>query len=129
MEEYGISTNVVKSYLEDFHGRTVTLMAQEDRDIWTEEPVCTDCHGVHDIQRADDPDSPVIKENLSSTCSGCHPGATPNFSGAWLSHYEPSIDHSPAVFFISWFYKILIPFILVGLGIHVLVDLWQSITM
>jgi hypothetical protein len=128
MAKYGISTNVVRSYLDDFHGRTVALLSEEGRDIPVREAVCTDCHGVHDIQMVDNPNSPVIKANLVETCRKCHPGATTNFPGAWLSHYEPSISKAPFVFFVVWFYRILIPFILVGLAIHILLDLWRRIT-
>ncbi len=128
MAKYGISPNVVKTYLDDFHGRTVALVEQEDRDIWVEEAVCTDCHGIHDIQRVDNPNSPVIKSNLVETCGKCHEDVTVNFPGAWLSHYEPSINKAPLIFFVRWFYRILIPFILVGLFVHVLLDLWRRIT-
>lgn len=128
MQKYGISTNVVKSYLQDFHGRSVALIGRENKDIWVKEAVCTDCHGVHDIRKVEDPNSPVIKANLVATCAKCHSDATANFPGAWLSHYEPSVNKTPLVFFTRWFYRILIPFILVGLSIHVLLDLWRTIT-
>jgi cytochrome b subunit of formate dehydrogenase len=36
-------------------------------------PVCTDCHGEHNILRHDDPKSPVAFQNLSrEVCSPCH---------------------------------------------------------
>lgn len=36
-------------------------------------PVCTDCHGEHNILRHDDPESPVAFQNLSrEVCSPCH---------------------------------------------------------
>jgi hypothetical protein len=36
-------------------------------------PVCTDCHGEHNILRHDDPKSPVAFENVSAqVCSPCH---------------------------------------------------------
>jgi cytochrome c553 len=128
MQKYGISANVVQSYLQDFHGATVALVAQQSKDIWAKEAVCTDCHGVHDIQKVDSPDSPVIKANLVATCAKCHADASANFPGAWLSHYEPSIDKAPLVFFTRWFYRIMIPFILLGLLAHVWLDLWRVIT-
>ncbi len=128
MEKYGISSTVVKTYLNDFHGRTVALVEKEDRDIWVEEAVCTDCHGIHDIKQVNSPNSPVIKGNLAETCGKCHEDVTVNFPGAWLSHYEPSTNRAPLIFFVRWFYRILIPFILVGLFIHVLLDLWRRIT-
>jgi len=128
MDKYGISPNVVKTYLNDFHGRTVALVEKQARDIWVEEAVCTDCHGIHDIMKADSPNSPVIKENLVATCGKCHEDVSANFPAAWLSHYEPSITNTPLIFFVRWFYRILIPFILAGLSVHILVDLWRRIT-
>ncbi|MFH1651872.1 MAG: cytochrome c3 family protein [Chloroflexota bacterium] len=128
MSNYGISPNVVKTYLNDFHGRTVALVEKQDRDIWVQEAVCTDCHGIHDIRAVDSPSSPVIKENLVSTCGKCHENVGVNFPSAWLSHYEPSITRAPLIFFVRWFYRILIPFMLVGLSAHVLLDLWRRIT-
>ncbi len=128
MQKYGISTSVVKTYLNDFHGRAVTLISKQNQDIWVKEAVCTDCHGVHDIQKIDSPNSPVIRANLVETCRKCHPDATANFPGAWLSHYEPSMNKAPLVFLAKTFYGILIPFMVVGLSVHVLVDLWRTIT-
>ena len=34
--------------------------------------ICTDCHGVHEIQRANMPQSSVFPWNLAATCSRCH---------------------------------------------------------
>jgi predicted CXXCH cytochrome family protein len=34
--------------------------------------ICTDCHGVHQIQRANMPQSSIFPWNLASTCSRCH---------------------------------------------------------
>ncbi len=128
MQKYGISTNVVKTYLKDFHGRTTALTGKQSKDIWVDEAICTDCHGIHDIQKVDSPDSSVIKDNLVDTCRKCHSEATVNFPSAWLSHYEPSIHKAPLVFFVEWFYRLMIPFIVVGISIHVLLDLWRVIT-
>ena len=33
---------------------------------------CTDCHGVHDLQHAQDPESSINHFNLSQTCGQCH---------------------------------------------------------
>lgn len=33
---------------------------------------CDDCHGVHDLKRASDPDSKVFKMNIPRTCAKCH---------------------------------------------------------
>ena len=35
-------------------------------------PSCNDCHGVHDIKRAVDRDSPINPANVAKTCGKCH---------------------------------------------------------
>ena len=55
MGKYGLSTQVLNTYIADFHGTTVTLFEKTDPDQQTNMPVCFDCHGVHNIKRVDDP--------------------------------------------------------------------------
>ena len=55
MSKYGISTQVVNTYVADFHGTTVTLFEKISPDQITNKPVCFDCHGVHNIKKVDDP--------------------------------------------------------------------------
>lgn len=35
-------------------------------------PVCTDCHGTHNIQRVADPNSPASRPRVVATCDRCH---------------------------------------------------------
>ena len=127
MDKYGLSTQVLNTYVADFHGTTVTLFEKLTPDAATNKPVCFDCHGVHDIQRVDDPQKGLaVRENLLARCQRCHPDATADFPDAWLSHYIPSPDHFPLVFSVDLFYKILIPGTLGGMAILVALDLsWQ----
>lgn len=125
MDKYDISSSVIKTYLDDFHGKTVGFYQKQTSEIWPEVAVCTDCHGVHDIKEVDDPDSPVIKENLVETCQKCHQDATSNFPSAWLSHYEASLDKSPLVFLAKRFYQLLIPLMVGGLAFNVVLDIWR----
>ncbi len=126
MEKYGLSTNVVDTYLRDFHGMSATLQRREgDRKSFT--AVCTDCHGVHDIQKTSDPRSHTIQANLVQTCRKCHPDATKNFPTAWLSHYEPSPHRAALVWFVQMFYKILIPFMVGGLVLQIALHLWRVV--
>jgi len=37
-------------------------------------PSCVDCHGNHDIERKNDPASPVFRANVPATCGKCHDG-------------------------------------------------------
>jgi hypothetical protein len=85
------------------------LFRQTDPNLATNKPVCTDCHGVHEISRVDDPQTGLsLKENLLVRCQRCHPDATSDFPDAWLSHYVPSPEHYPIVFYVDLFYRIFI---------------------
>jgi hypothetical protein len=130
MDKYGISTKVVKTYLQDFHGASVALESNQSKDIWPDEAVCTDCHGVHNIQSVapDASGSLVIKENVVTVCQRCHEDANINFPAAWLSHYEPTTTKAPLVFYIRRFYWVMIPFISVGLLAHIMIDFWRRVT-
>ena len=121
MEPYGLSTNVLDSYVADFHGSTVILFEKLAPDQETNKPVCIDCHGVHAIKKTDDPDGPVFQANLLQTCQRCHPDATENFSAAWLSHYSPEPDKAGLVWLAGWFYRIIIPLIIGGMLLYVIV--------
>ncbi len=122
MDRYGISTDVFESYVADFHGTTVILFEELAPDQETNKPVCIDCHGVHDMKSVDDPESTVIKENLLGTCQKCHPDATTNFPDSWLSHYRPSPEHSPVVYYVNLFYQILIPGVIGSMALFVVFD-------
>lgn len=126
MKKYGLSTAVLRTYLADFHGKTTSL--RQHQGITATGRVvarCTDCHGVHDIQKADDPSSPVMKANLQKTCTKCHDDTNANFPGAWLSHYEPSWKKAPIVYGVKVAYAVLIPFMIGGLGLQILLHLWR----
>ena len=125
MGRYGISTNVLATYVSDFHGTTVTLFEQVSPDTPTNKPVCTDCHGVHDISRVDDPATGVaIKANLLLKCQRCHPGVTSaNFTDAWMSHYVASPTRFALVYYVNLFYRIFIPVVIGGMLLFVLTDI------
>jgi nitrate/TMAO reductase-like tetraheme cytochrome c subunit len=126
MEKYGISTNVLSTYVADFHGTTVTLFEETNPNLPTNKPVCTDCHGIHDIKNVNDPTTGIaLKKNLLVKCQRCHPDATANFPDSWMSHYQPSAEVYPIVYFVNLFYKILIPTVLGGMGLFVLTDIYR----
>ncbi len=122
MDKYGISTDVFNTYVSDFHGTTVVLFEKLAPDQQTNKPVCIDCHGVHDMQQVDAPESTVMKENLLATCRKCHPDASANFPSSWLSHYVPSPTRDRMVYYVGLFYKILIPTVVGGMLIFVISD-------
>jgi hypothetical protein len=108
MDPYGISTQVVETYVADFHGTTVTLFGDQSSDQVISQAVCIDCHGIHDIKAVDDPASPVIRKNLLVTCRQCHPNASEHFTDAWASHYIPSPKHNVLVYNVYIFYAMLL---------------------
>ena len=122
MGNYGLSVEVFNTYTADFHGTTVVMFQAVSPDQDVNSPACVDCHGMHDIQPADSPESPVIKANLLGTCQRCHPDANSNFPSAWLSHYQPSFEKTPLVAFVNLAYGILIPVVLGGMVVFVMSD-------
>lgn len=127
MTKYGISTQVLNTYVADFHGTTVNIFQNESPDAPTNKPVCFDCHGVHNITRVDDPQKGLlVEQNLLARCKVCHPDATANFPTAWLSHYVPSAKHNSIVYYVGLFYKLLIPTVLGGMALLVVMDFGRS---
>jgi hypothetical protein len=129
MKQYGISTNVLSTYVADFHGTTVHMFEENYPDQPTNKPVCTDCHGVHDILRPDDPTAGIAyKKNLLVKCQQCHPTATTEtFTDSWLSHYEPSPKAFPIVYYVNLFYLLFIPIVLGGMIFFVITDIYRRI--
>ena len=127
MDKYGLSTNVLNTYVADFHGTTVKMFEETYPDQPTNKPVCTDCHGIHDIKRVDDPKVGIaLKSNLLGKCQQCHPDATTEtFTDAWLSHYEPSPQAFPLVYYVNLFYKFFIPAVVGGMIFYVLTDIYR----
>lgn len=128
MTKYGLSTEVLDTYVADFHGTTVAVFEKQSPDAETNKPVCYDCHGIHDIKRTSDPAYGIhLKENLLVRCQACHPGANTNFPTAWLSHYIPSPDNNSLVYYVELFYKFFIPGVLVPMAVLVLLDVGHSL--
>ena len=123
MSKYGISTDVFESYVADFHGTTVAIFEQQSPYAEANTAVCYDCHGVHDIGKTDDPHVGLqMQENLLESCQQCHPDATSDFTSAWLSHYTPSPDVYPLVYYVELFYKIMVPGVLGFMIVMVVLD-------
>jgi len=123
MDKYGISTQVLNTYVADFHGTSILLFEPKTPDAQENKPVCYDCHGVHDIKAVDDPEKGLqVKENILIRCQVCHPDANTNFPSAWLSHYIPSPTVYPVVYYINLFYKFFIPTVVGGMAVLVTLD-------
>jgi predicted CXXCH cytochrome family protein len=122
MRKYNITAGVFNTYVADFHGLTVTLFDQKHPGQRINTAVCTDCHGIHDIQMVTDANSTVIKQNLLNTCRKCHPDATINFPDSWVGHFPPTRDRYPLVYWVNVFYRFLIPITIGGMVAFVLID-------
>ncbi len=127
MAPYDLNTDVLTTYVADFHGTTSTLFEKQTPDQLPNTPLCIDCHGIHNIKHVDDAESSVIKDNLLTTCQKCHPNATENFSDAWLSHYVPSPEHNPLVYYVGVFYQIFVPVTVGGMALFVVSDLGRQV--
>jgi nitrate/TMAO reductase-like tetraheme cytochrome c subunit len=127
MDKYGISTDVTETYVADFHGTTTVLFARESTHQEINTAVCTDCHGVHNILPATDENSQVMQANLLATCQQCHPDATENFSASWMSHYQPSVEHYPLVYFVNLFYRIVIPLTVGAFVLFIASDVYRRV--
>jgi nitrate/TMAO reductase-like tetraheme cytochrome c subunit len=124
--KYGLNPYVYDTYVADFHGSTITIFQTVTPGQRPNQALCIDCHSTHNIVRVDDPEG--VKENILPTCQRCHPGATTDFPAAWLSHYPPSPEHRPLVFYARMFYTILIPVLVGGMGLFVVGDIGRRIT-
>jgi len=68
-QEYGIQhPEGAAEYLDSIHGRALLKMGL------IVAPSCNDCHGVHNIKRPVDRDSPVNHAHIAQTCGKCHLG-------------------------------------------------------
>ena len=60
--------NVVAMYHDSIHGRALNQKTSAKDAV----PVCTTCHGAHDMRPRSDPQSRVARANIPDTCGGCH---------------------------------------------------------
>ncbi len=65
MRQYDLPTDQYAKYRESIHG---IRLAEGDLNVTT----CFDCHGGHQILKANDPASTVYPANVPSLCANCH---------------------------------------------------------
>jgi predicted CXXCH cytochrome family protein len=126
MGKYGLSADVYSIYERSWHGVDVSVYKARWPTIWHDSAVCTDCHGIHDILKTDDPNSKVNPNNLLMTCQECHPGAGPNWTGAWTGHNKISLERTPFLFYVEQFYTSFTPFILWTCIIYVVLQIIRA---
>jgi predicted CXXCH cytochrome family protein len=109
MSKYGLSTAVFSTYVADFHGTTAELFRAVTPNQPLNQAVCYDCHGVHDIQAMRGAGQEQINARMLERCQVCHPNATVKFLSAWTSHYVPSRQNYPMIYWVNVFYQLVIP--------------------
>lgn len=115
---YQLSTQVVETYMQSFHG-----LAQQFGGATVAN--CASCHGFHDVLPSSDPLSSVHKTNLPQTCGKCHPGI-----GTRLASGEVKVHNLPGaakgkpwlVNFVSWCYIGIIVLTIGGMAAFNLLD-------
>ncbi len=127
MGKYGLSADVYSLYKTSWHGVDVSVYKSRWPTIWHDSAVCTDCHGIHDMRKTDDPKSKVNPSNLLATCQKCHPSAGPNWTGAWTGHNNISLQRTPFLFYVDTFYSSFTPFVLWICIIYVVLQIIRSI--
>lgn len=126
--KYGLSTDVLKTYLADFHGVTLGFYKRQREKLYKPArpiAVCTDCHGTHSIASTGKSNPPIVKANLVKRCQKCHREASENFPNAWLFHYKPSPSKHPLIFLVNATYRVFLPIMVIGLILQVLLHVWR----
>jgi nitrate/TMAO reductase-like tetraheme cytochrome c subunit len=110
---------VVESYVRTFHGKVTQLGSAGVA-------ACSDCHSPHEILPASSPASTVAPNNLLTTCSSCHPGASASFV-QYDPHPNPNdYDRSPVLWWANTFYWLLIPACFGFFGLHSALWFWRT---
>ncbi|MCU7837343.1 MAG: cytochrome C [gamma proteobacterium symbiont of Taylorina sp.] len=93
--------DALKTYRASYHG-------QVNRLGFTSTAKCYDCHGSHDMKKADDPTSKVHADNRLETCQQCHDDASDNFI-SYRTHADiDDFDKNPIIWATAKFMQILI---------------------
>ena len=117
MARYDITSNVLTSYLDDFHGVTNGLYAEAGAPGGVV-ATCSDCHESHAVVSFAQLDGHVVREKVAEVCRQCHAGVPDEFADAWLPH-EHSFADAPLVWGVKWSYRFIIPLIMLGLLGHI----------
>ncbi|HUX07622.1 MAG TPA: hypothetical protein VMX35_09955 [Acidobacteriota bacterium] len=80
-----------QAYLESAHGQALAKGIEKA-------PRCQDCHGTHDVQKNESPDSLVSQFMVSDTCAACHRKAWDDFRQSihGISLYDKRSADAPA---------------------------------
>lgn len=112
--KYGFSTGIITRYNESFHGKKYRLGG-------THLPVCTTCHGAHEVRSQDDPQARVHGANRLKLCGQCHAGANEKFVAA-ITH-KPVGKDNPIPYYAEQGLIILTFLVITACVLHVVLDI------
>ncbi len=105
-----------ETYTETIHGKAYTLG-------YLKAARCSDCHGAHDVQKVDNPDSHVGFNRVVETCQRCHPDANRRFTGYLTHATHHDKQKYPVLYFTFWAMTALLIGVFAFFGLHTL--LWM----
>ncbi len=108
-----------ETYTETIHGKAYTLG-------YIRAAKCSDCHGAHDIQKVDEPDSHVGFNKVVETCQKCHPDANRRFTGYLTHATHHDKQKYPVLYFTFWSMTSLLIGVFSFFGLHLLLWLPRS---
>ena len=119
MKKYGVPADRIQTFIESFHGIAIGLGDKAEAN-------CTDCHGVHNIRAAIDPQSMVHSTNIPKTCGqpNCHPGMPEKIAKAKI-HRESLAKSSGTPYYIN---KILLWALIVVVAITIVWFLFELVS-
>jgi hypothetical protein len=118
---YEIPIDPVKTFRHTFHGIANELGSARVAQ-------CASCHTSHDVLPPEDPASSVNPANIPATCGheGCHVGANMNYARGRF-HIDPSRRDAGVIYWVALFFKILTISTMIGLIIHIGMDLVKKL--
>jgi len=120
---FNIPVNPVTTFKHSFHGIANALGSKRVAE-------CASCHTAHSVLPPEDPASSVNAANIPATCgkSDCHEGANANYARGRF-HIDPSNKSSGIIYWVALFFKVLTTSTLIGLIIHIVMDLVKKLRM
>ncbi len=110
----------LETYRDTYHGRVTRLG-------YTTVAKCADCHGTHNIFPPPSPSSTLSAENIVSTCSKCHPGATRSFTQFYAHPDETDRSRYPLLYYTYWFMTALLIAVFAFFAVHTGLWLFRSL--
>lgn len=109
---------LAETYKETFHGKSYQL-----GDLKAAR--CSDCHGSHNILKANNPESAIGSKHIVATCRKCHRTANKEFT-SFLTH--STHNDKPVLKYTFWAMTSLLLGVFGFFGLHTLLWIPRSIT-